>query len=111
MTRKSGTRIRKKSHHQTLGPARPASDAGRYLSLHDRLHIADLERLGCRFARSPWNSVDTLPPSSVSWTATVTSTGGICHTAPMTPHGFAAAAHANTNWWPVPGYGHWSSAS
>ncbi len=47
MHRKSGTRIRKKSHHQTLGPARPASDAGRYLSLHDRLHIADLERLGC----------------------------------------------------------------
>jgi len=47
MTRKSGTRIRKKSHHQTLGPARPASDVGRYLSLHDRLHIADLERLGC----------------------------------------------------------------
>ena len=47
MHRKSGTRIRKKSHHQTLGPLRPAPDSGRYLSLRERLQIADLERLGC----------------------------------------------------------------
>ena len=47
MPRKSGTRIRKKSHHQTLGPLRPALDSGRYLSLRERLQIADLERLGC----------------------------------------------------------------
>jgi IS30 family transposase len=47
MHRKSGTRIRKKSHHQTLGPLRPACDSGRYLSLRERLQIADLERLGC----------------------------------------------------------------
>jgi IS30 family transposase len=46
MHRKSGTRIRKKSHHQTLGPLRPAPDSGRYLSLRERLQIADLERLG-----------------------------------------------------------------
>jgi transposase, IS30 family len=46
MHRKSGTRIRKKSHHQTLGPLRPTPDSGRYLSLRERLQIADLERLG-----------------------------------------------------------------
>ena len=46
MHRKSGTRIRKKSHHQTLRPLRPAPDSGRYLSLRERLQIADLERLG-----------------------------------------------------------------
>jgi IS30 family transposase len=46
MHRKSGTRIRKTSHHQTLGPKRPAPNSGRYLSLRDRLQIADLERLG-----------------------------------------------------------------
>jgi len=46
MHRKSGTRIRKKSHHQTLGPLRPAPDSGRYLTLRERLQIADLERLG-----------------------------------------------------------------
>ena len=51
-----------------------------------------------RSARSPWSSVDTLPRSNVSWTATVTSTGGICHTAPMMPPGFAAVARAHTNW-------------
>ena len=47
MHRKSGTRIRKKSHHQTLGPLRPTPDSGRYLSLRERLQVADLERLGC----------------------------------------------------------------
>ena len=47
MHRKSGTRIRKKSHHQTLGPLRTTCDSGRYLSLRERLQIADLERLGC----------------------------------------------------------------
>src|SRR5450759_2264915 len=46
MHRKSGTRIRKNSHHQTLGPKRPAPNSGRYLSLTERLQIADLERLG-----------------------------------------------------------------
>ena len=45
MHRKSGTRIRKKSHHQTLGPLRPVPDSGRYLSLRERMQIADLERL------------------------------------------------------------------
>ena len=47
MHRQAGTRIRKKSHHQTLGPIRPAYNSGRYLSLSERLQIADLERLGC----------------------------------------------------------------
>src|SRR5665648_1303883 len=51
MHRKSGTRIRKKSHHQTLGPLRPTPDSGRYLSLRERLQIADLERLGYSIRR------------------------------------------------------------
>jgi len=47
MHRQAGTRIRKRSHHQTLRPMRPTTlDSGRYLSLRERLQIADLERLG-----------------------------------------------------------------
>jgi len=47
MHRQAGTRIRKRSHHQTLRPMRPTTlDSGRYLTLRERLQIADLERLG-----------------------------------------------------------------
>ena len=46
MHRQAGTRIRKKSHHQTLRPSRPTPNSGRYLTLRERLQIADLERLG-----------------------------------------------------------------
>lgn len=48
MHRQSGTRIPKRSHNQTLRPMRPTTlDSGRYLTLRERLQIADLERLGC----------------------------------------------------------------
>jgi transposase, IS30 family len=48
MARKTGTRIRARNHHQTVTLAvaeTPAS--GRYLSLRERLQIADLLSLGC----------------------------------------------------------------
>lgn len=46
VTRKTGVRIRARHRQQTSPPARPATPSGRYLSLRERLQIADLLRLG-----------------------------------------------------------------
>lgn len=47
VTRRTGGRIRARYRQQTAAPARPGSPSGRYLSLRERLQIADLLRLGC----------------------------------------------------------------
>ncbi|WP_249933074.1 IS30 family transposase [Blastococcus sp. CCUG 61487] len=43
--RKTGARIRARRHQQTAPPSRPAERSSRYLSLRERLQIADLLRL------------------------------------------------------------------
>jgi IS30 family transposase len=96
MHRKSGTRIRKNSHHQTMRPKRPAPNSGRYLALRERLQIADLERLGYSIRRISVELGRHPPRSNVNWTATVTSAGGTYLTAPMM-HGFGAVRHASTS--------------
>jgi len=45
VTRRTGGRIRARNHQQTAPPARPGASAGRYLSLRERLQIADLLQL------------------------------------------------------------------
>jgi transposase, IS30 family len=47
VTRRTGSRIRARYRQQTAAPARPAAKPGRYLTLRERLQIADLLRLGC----------------------------------------------------------------
>jgi IS30 family transposase len=48
VNRKTGTRIRSRNHHQTATLAAAETPAsGRYLSLRERLQIADLLGLGC----------------------------------------------------------------
>jgi IS30 family transposase len=49
--RKTGTHIRARRRHQTAPPGRAAALSGRYLSLRERLQIADLLRLGCSMRR------------------------------------------------------------
>ena len=45
VNRRTGGRIRARYRQQTAAPARPASSSARYLSLRERLQIADLLRL------------------------------------------------------------------
>ena len=45
--RRTGTNIRKRQRQQTAQNARQGRSSGRYLSLRERLQIADLLRLGC----------------------------------------------------------------
>lgn len=45
VTRKTGQRIRARRRHQSVAVTRPATPSGRYLSLTERLRIADLMRL------------------------------------------------------------------
>ena len=45
--RHTGKLIRRRNRQQTVPPARRDPSSGRYLSLHERLQIADLLRLGC----------------------------------------------------------------
>lgn len=45
--RKTGARIRARRDQQTAPPSRPDTGLGRYLSLRERLQIADLLRLDC----------------------------------------------------------------
>jgi transposase len=47
VSRRTGVLIRARYRRQTAVRARPAPSSGRYLSLHERLRIADLLRLGC----------------------------------------------------------------
>jgi transposase, IS30 family len=47
VTRRTGSRIRARYRQQTAAPARPAAKPGRYLTLRERLQIADLLRLSC----------------------------------------------------------------
>ena len=49
--RKTGTHIRARRRHQTAPPSRAAAPSGRYLSLRERLQIADLMRLGYSMRR------------------------------------------------------------
>jgi transposase, IS30 family len=51
VTRGTGGRIRARFHQQTAAPSRAVSPPGRYLSLHERLQIADLLRLGYSMRR------------------------------------------------------------
>ena len=46
MHRKTGARIRARHHQQTATPPQRTASSGRYLSLRERLQIADLMRLG-----------------------------------------------------------------
>ena len=47
VTRRTGVLIRTQHRHQSVAPAPQGQSSGRYLSLHERLRIADLSRLGC----------------------------------------------------------------
>ena len=51
VTRRTGVQIRARHRQQTAPPARLAAASGRYLSLRERLQIADLLRLGCSMRR------------------------------------------------------------
>jgi IS30 family transposase len=51
VNRRTGGRIRARYRQQTAAPSRPASPPGRYLSLHERLQIADLLRLNYSMRR------------------------------------------------------------
>jgi IS30 family transposase len=51
VTMRTGGRIRARYRQQTVAPTRPAARCGRYLSLRERLQIADLLRLGCSLRR------------------------------------------------------------
>lgn len=46
VSRRVGTRIRRNRDHQTAPPVRAATPSGRYLSLRERLQIADLTLMG-----------------------------------------------------------------
>lgn len=47
VNRRTGGRIRERSRQQTAAKTRHRASTGRYLSLHERLQIADLLALGC----------------------------------------------------------------
>ncbi len=51
VTRRTGGRIRARYRQQTAAPTRPATPSWRYLSLRERLQIADLLRLGYSMRR------------------------------------------------------------
>jgi IS30 family transposase len=51
MSRRTGTLIRKRRRHQSFAPPGEASCSGRYLSLRERLQIADLLTLGYSMRR------------------------------------------------------------
>lgn len=51
MSRNVGTRLRNRRAEHPSGPAGPPVSSGRYLSLRERLQIADLRRLGCSLRR------------------------------------------------------------
>jgi transposase, IS30 family len=51
VTRRTGVRIRARYRQQTAARTRQAAWSGRYLSLRERLQIADLLRLGCSLRR------------------------------------------------------------
>lgn len=52
VNRRTGTLIRARHHHQTARPiGQQTPGSGRYLSLRERLQIADLLRLGCSMRR------------------------------------------------------------
>lgn len=111
VNRRTGGRIRDRHKQQTARLAEQQRDSGRYLSLRERLQIADLLRLVCRCARSPPNSGAAPPRSNASWTATVTTRAATCHRALITPRDCSAAAGAHTSWSPTTGYGSSCSAS
>jgi transposase, IS30 family len=51
VNRRTGGRIRARYRQQTAAPARPNPTSGRYLSLRERLQIADLQRLNYSMRR------------------------------------------------------------
>jgi transposase, IS30 family len=51
VTRRTGVLIRTRHRHQSVAPAQQGRSSGRYLSLHERLQVADLLRLGCSMRR------------------------------------------------------------
>ncbi len=94
--RRAGVLIRKRHRHQTAQQAQKNGWSGRYLSLPERLQIADLLRLGCSLRAIAAELGRSPRTSSASSTGTATPKAATCPRRPITPPGWRAAAPART---------------
>ena len=111
VSRRLGSRIRQRSRYQTVAQTQPERWSGRYLSLPERLKIADLlgfgwslRKIAAELGRSPSTIKRELDRHATTRAAT-------CPTRPTTPLGCSDAAREPTSSLQTLGCAHSCSAS